>query len=100
MFSGSRNKIGIPQFRFAERCGVRSSGYADGDLGQPPLLTPTVANRLRPHVDEEVMCMTTSKKDASRAASLLSSSKTSAKVKSVAGSDLAQAKRGKGSKKK
>jgi hypothetical protein len=55
---------------------------------------------LRPDVEEEVMHMTTSKKDASRAASLLGSSKTSAKVKSVAGSDLAQSKRKTSTKKK
>lgn len=36
--------------------------------------------------------MTTSKKDASKAGKLLSSPKTSKAVKSVAGSDLAQAK--------
>lgn len=36
--------------------------------------------------------MTTSKKDASKAGKLLSSPKTSKTVKSVAGSDLAQAK--------
>ena len=39
--------------------------------------------------------MTTSKKDASKAGKLLSSPKTSKAVKSVAGSDLAQAKPGK-----
>lgn len=37
--------------------------------------------------------MTTSKADASKAGKLLSNPKTSAKVKSVAASDLAQAKR-------
>ena len=36
--------------------------------------------------------MTTSKKDASKAAKLLSNPKTTKSVKSVAGSDLAQAK--------
>jgi hypothetical protein len=44
--------------------------------------------------------MTTSKKDASKASKLLSSPKTSKTVKSVAGSDLAQAKQKGGSKKK
>jgi len=37
--------------------------------------------------------MTTSKKDASKASTLLKSKSTSATVKSVAGSDLAQAKK-------
>lgn len=37
--------------------------------------------------------MTTSKKDASKAAKLLSNPKTSKNVKSVAGSDLSQAKK-------
>jgi hypothetical protein len=44
--------------------------------------------------------MTTSKKDASKASKLLSSPKTSKTVKSVAGSDLAQAKHKGGVKKK
>lgn len=44
--------------------------------------------------------MTTSKKDASKASKLLSSPKTSKPVKSVAGSDLAQAKHKGGAKKK
>lgn len=44
--------------------------------------------------------MTTSKKDASKASKLLSSPKTNKTVKSVAGSDLAQAKRNSGSKKR
>jgi hypothetical protein len=44
--------------------------------------------------------MTTSKKDATKASKLLSSPKTSKTVKSVAGSDLAQAKHQGGSKKK
>ena len=39
------------------------------------------------------MTVATSKKDASKASKLLSSSKTPKGVKSVAGSDLAQAKR-------
>jgi hypothetical protein len=43
--------------------------------------------------------MTTSKKDASKASKLLSAKNTSKTVKSVAGSDLAQAKH-KGTKKK
>ena len=43
--------------------------------------------------------MTTGKKDASKAGKLLSTSK-SATVRSVAGSDLAQAKKGSSSKKK
>lgn len=43
--------------------------------------------------------MTTSKKDASKAGKLLSNPKTSKGVKSVAGSDLAQAKSKAGSKK-
>jgi hypothetical protein len=43
--------------------------------------------------------MTTSKSDASKAGKLLQNSKTAAKVKSVAASDLAQAKKA-GAKKK
>lgn len=46
---------------------------------------------------KEVVPLATSKKDASKAGKLLSNPKTPASVKSVAGSDLAQAK---GSKKK
>jgi hypothetical protein len=45
------------------------------------------------------MSMATSKKDASKAGKLLSSPKTSKTVKSVAGSDLAQAKHKPASKK-
>jgi hypothetical protein len=44
--------------------------------------------------------MTTSKKDASKAAKQLKSSKSTAAQKSVAGSDLAQAKKTSGGKKK
>ena len=44
--------------------------------------------------------MTTSKKDASKAGKLLASSKTSPAVKSVAASDLAQAKKASGRKSK
>ena len=40
--------------------------------------------------------MTTSKKDASKAAKILNNPKTPKAAKSVAASDLAQAKRGKG----
>lgn len=43
--------------------------------------------------------MTTSKKDASKAAKILNSPKATKADKSVAASDLAQAKRGKGKKK-
>lgn len=64
-----------------------------------PFLSPLQAIReaeppgVRHQLEQEKeVIMTTSKKDASTAGKLLSSAKTPKKVKSVAGSDLAQAK--------
>jgi hypothetical protein len=57
-------------------------------------LSRTVGVRRQREKAKELI-MTTSKKDASTAGKLLSNPKTPKKVKSVAGSDLAQAKGGK-----
>jgi len=52
--------------------------------------------RSRKVTEKEVRRMATSKKDASKAGKLLANPKTPTNVKSVAGSDLSQAKRSKG----
>lgn len=78
-----------PEIPLGQRISIARGRHAPKSLAESPA-----------QVAERNDRMTTSKKDASKASKLLSSPKTSKTVKSVAGSDLAQAKHKGGSKKK
>lgn len=73
----------------------RQCGQASADMVRFMCVAPSARCRTTIYGDHVtgVSVMATSKKDASKAGKLLSSHKASRVVKSVAGSDLAQAKR-------